>query len=238
MDTKRIRFGFVCSTTTPPVTSEMLCSIGIRSMECALHEDKQFVVFTVDKPTRASDVLSSLQDGFCLEKFDGCDDLIVTFEKGQRYLQHPFYVVVQGVKSAAVEDDASPRYWQWISDGEPVKRKRVVGELASDLVEESINPSATKRERVGYKQSEVFVIYFFAMRLSLTWWWQGPKQCKSSKSGYSPKNVAVDVKLMLLVSEVTKSKDETIAAKNYAIQLLETMLKNAGQTPVVVCETI
>jgi hypothetical protein len=70
---------------------------------------------------------------------------------------------------------------------------------------------------------------------------QGSKQCKqpSTKSGYASKNVStVDVKLMLLVSEVTKSKDETIAAKNYAIQLLETMLKNAGQTPVVSCETI
>jgi hypothetical protein len=52
------------------------------------------------------------------------------------------------------------------------------------------------------------------------------------------KNISsVDMKLMTLVSEVTKSKDETIAAKNYAIQLLETMLKNSsGQTPVHVNE--
>jgi hypothetical protein len=56
-------------------------------------------------------------------------------------------------------------------------------------------------------------------------------------SSYFIKNLSsVDMKLMSLVGEVTKSKDETIAAKNYAIQLLETMLKNAttGQTPVVV----
>jgi hypothetical protein len=151
MDTKRIRFGFMCSNATP-VTSEMLCSVGVRSVECALNGEKQFVVITMDKPMRASDVLSSLKDGLCLEKFENCDDLIVTFEKGQRYLQHPFYVVVQGVKSAATEDDATLRYWQWVSDGEPVKRKRVVGELLSDLVEESINPSAPKRERVGSKE--------------------------------------------------------------------------------------
>jgi hypothetical protein len=39
---------------------------------------------------------------------------------------------------------------------------------------------------------------------------------------------SVDVKLLTLVGEVAKSKDETIAAKNYAIHLLETMLKNSG----------
>ena len=39
------------------------------------------------------------------------------------------------------------------------------------------------------------------------------------------------MKLLTLVGEVAKSKDETIAAKNYAIHLLETMLKkNNGQT--------
>jgi hypothetical protein len=61
------------------------------------------------------------------------------------------------------------------------------------------------------------------------------KSIPSSKGGssYFMKNISsVDMKLMTLVGEVTKSKDETIAAKNYAIQLLETMLKNSGQTPV------
>ena len=41
---------------------------------------------------------------------------------------------------------------------------------------------------------------------------------------------SVDVKLMALLGEVTKSKDETIAAKNYAIQLLETMLEKGKKT--------
>ena len=41
---------------------------------------------------------------------------------------------------------------------------------------------------------------------------------------------SVDVKLMALLGEVTKSKDETIAAKNYAIQLLETMLQKSQKT--------
>jgi hypothetical protein len=50
-------------------------------------------------------------------------------------------------------------------------------------------------------------------------------------SGYFMKSISsVDVKLMALVGEVTKSKDETIAAKNYAIQLLETMLQKSQKT--------
>jgi hypothetical protein len=34
-----------------------------------------------------------------------------------------------------------------------------------------------------------------------------------------------DVNIFSLVNEMTKSKDETIAAKNYTIQLMETMLQ-------------
>jgi hypothetical protein len=84
--------------------------------------------------------------GLCLEKFDGCEDLIITFEKGQQYVHHPFYVVIQGVTSGSSDEDATPRFWQWESDGSPVKRKRVASELASDLVEDAIIPSALKRE--------------------------------------------------------------------------------------------
>ncbi len=36
---------------------------------------------------------------------------------------------------------------------------------------------------------------------------------------------SIDVKIFSLVGEVTKSKDETIASKNYTIQLLENMLQ-------------
>ena len=37
---------------------------------------------------------------------------------------------------------------------------------------------------------------------------------------------SVDDKIFSLVSEVTKSKDETIASKNYTIQILETLLQS------------
>ena len=154
MDTKRIRFGFVCSNATPPITLDTLAPLVPRSVECALLGEKQFVVFTVDKSARACDILAAVTGlGLELEKFEGCDELIVTFEKGQRYLQHPFYRLVQGVRQEDAANsvvDAPQRFWQWVSDGtEPVKRKRLAGELASDLVDEAITPSAPKREHVA-----------------------------------------------------------------------------------------
>ena len=36
---------------------------------------------------------------------------------------------------------------------------------------------------------------------------------------------SIDMKIFSLVNEVSKSKDETIAAKNHTIQILETLLK-------------
>lgn len=39
-------------------------------------------------------------------------------------------------------------------------------------------------------------------------------------------STTIDVKIFSLVGEVTKSKDETIASKNYTIQLLESMLQS------------
>jgi hypothetical protein len=65
MDTKRIRFGFLCSSGTS-VTSEMLVSIGLRSMECALSGDKQYVIITVSKSMKGNDVMAALVDaGHC-----------------------------------------------------------------------------------------------------------------------------------------------------------------------------
>ena len=167
MDTKRIRFGFLCSDATSPVTSDMLPSIGLRSLECAMFEGKQYVMLTVDKAVRASDVLHSVAAfntnvadeaaRLNLEQFGDSQDLIVTFEKGQRYLQHPFFLIFQGVKSlVGIEPQM---FWEWTSDGksEPMKRKRATGELISDLVEDAINPSASKRER-GSKTDTVEVI--------------------------------------------------------------------------------
>ncbi len=144
------------------VTSDMLLSIGLRSMECALYEDKQYVIMTVSKSMKGSDVMAALVDaGLCLEKFDGFDDLILTFEKGQQYVHHPFYAVMQGVKSGSSSEDATPRFWQWESDGSPSKRKRVASELASDLVEDAIIPSAPKREHGPIKADAEVILLFY-----------------------------------------------------------------------------
>ena len=43
----------------------------------------------------------------------------------------------------------------------------------------------------------------------------------SMQTGITP----FEVKIFSMANEVTKSKDETIAAKNYTIKLLETMLE-------------
>ena len=49
---------------------------------------------------------------------------------------------------------------------------------------------------------------------------------KGSATQSFPKGMtSIDVKIFSLVGEVTKSKDETIASKNYTIQLLESMLQ-------------
>jgi hypothetical protein len=82
--------------------------------------------------------------------------MIVTFEKGQRFMQHPFYVVIQEAKKVPIVEGESPIVWEWTVDGIPesMRHKRVAGELLSDLVDDSIFPSSNKRER-NSKESEV-----------------------------------------------------------------------------------
>lgn len=181
MDSKRIRFGFVCGHTNF-VNAEMLPSIRIQSMECALASNgKQYVVFTVSKPMKACDVLKSIHEfnekatePLVLEPFkvDGMAEdasglMIVTFEKGQRFLQHPFYAIIQELKiQDGRESSSSPKVWEWTADGMPVssRHKRVVGELVSDLVQDAILPSAPKRGRGGHKNAAQEVIQLLLLR--------------------------------------------------------------------------
>ena len=271
MESKRIRFGFVCSNANP-FSSDMLPLLRMRSMECAFSGDKQFVVFTVEKPVKACDVLrviegfnsSAGEAALSLEKFQDSEDFIVTFEKGQRFLQHPFYAVIQAVKKVPSVEGEAQRIWEWSIDGIPesVRHKRVAGELSSDLVDDSIFPAAPKRDRTGPKQdiAKVCVILVsFSFQVALIvianrtlhprpqgasvlkkmaqskMKWKpnsfpgsfGSTHMKASETGiHLQKGVSnVDVKIFSLVNEVTKSKDETIASKNYTIQLLESMLQ-------------
>ncbi len=172
MDSKRIRFGLVCRNTSF-ITADMLPSLRVRSLECALLAEKQFVVFTVEKPIKACDVLKSIDEfngsatePLTLEKFNEDDEsMIVLFEKGQRFLQHPFYAAIQEVRdSSSTSGGEEPKIWEWTADGVPDSSrhhhnsKRVVGELASDLVEDSILPSAPKRARAVPKSTEVMLL--------------------------------------------------------------------------------
>jgi hypothetical protein len=171
MDSKRIRFGFVCRNASF-VTADMLAPLCVRGMECALSaEGRQYVMFTTEKPTRARDVLKVV-DAFnaeaaaplSIEKFDGCDDMIVTFEKGQLFMQHPFYTAIKEIKDQSVSeggDASSSKVWEWTADGIPdsMRHKRVAGELVSDLVDDAILPSAPKRERKRVKAVAEVVLF-------------------------------------------------------------------------------
>ena len=64
-----------------------------------------------------------------------------------------------------------------------------------------------------------------------------PKKTASVMVGSDPSNSSIDVQIFSLVGEVTRSKDETIASKNYTIQLLEKMLQNRAVASCAACGT-
>ena len=166
MDTKRIRFGFMCNNSNF-FAADTLPSLRVRTIECALSNGKQFVVFTVEIPIKASDVLKAVElfnaeqneSPLTLENFMDGGDIIITFEKGQRFLQHPFYAVIheakrisQNIAVVAADGDIippPPLVSEWSFDGIPVSHryKRMSGELASAFVEEAISPSSVKRTK-------------------------------------------------------------------------------------------
>jgi hypothetical protein len=64
-----------------------------------------------------------------------------------------------------------------------------------------------------------------------------PKKTASAVVGSDSNNTSIDVQIFSLVGEVTRSKDETIASKNYTIQLLEKMLQNRAVASCAACGT-
>ena len=68
---------------------------------------------------------------------------------------------LQAVKLSPSIEGEPRKFWEWTPDGQPVKilhKKRVVSELVSDLVEESISPAASKRERTSKAETVAEVI--------------------------------------------------------------------------------
>jgi hypothetical protein len=166
---KRVRIGFVCSDATCcPVSADMFPSLCLQNIECALSEGKVFAVLTVDKGVESSDVLKAVDEfnargepKLLLEKFGDCQENVVVLEKGQRYMHNPLYLVVQAAKLSPRTEGEPQKFWEWTPESQSVKnmhRKRVVSELVSDLVEESICPAASKRERSSKAETVAEVI--------------------------------------------------------------------------------
>ena len=119
-------------------------------------DGKQFVIFTVSKPRKASEVLDSIknynedaEEKMNLISFQDGPEVAV-FDRGNCFRSHPISKIIQ---SAVAEEES----WVWSvvvdSDG---KKKRAVNELESDLVETSIRPATTKR--MASRPVEVIIV--------------------------------------------------------------------------------
>jgi len=150
---KRIRFGMVYEGARPAMDSSgFLKELGVVDAEGAEKDGQQFILFTVLKPRRTCEVQQAVDaynsgssEGIRLVQFGGEQQEVVTFERGHKFQLHPIY---QTIRVADAAKDGS--FWAWSSSGvagdvNNKKRRRVINELESDLVEASIAPSAPKR---------------------------------------------------------------------------------------------
>lgn len=144
---KRIRFGIVFEGERPDNFEHAL---DLKSIECCQHEGKQYCMLTTNHGKRVDDVLQIVNGmGIQLLPFDDASGLVLTFEKGHAFQSHEFYKIIQNAKAA---NDTT--YWFNGSVG----RKRVISELQSDLVPESmITPTALKRVSGVTSNNEVII---------------------------------------------------------------------------------
>jgi hypothetical protein len=106
---KRIRFGLVFEGARPPM-DDFLREIGVTEAEGVQKDGKQYIVFTVAKPKRTSDVQASIdaynrRHAGAVRLLPFCDSMVTTFERGSKYLAHPIYQTV-----AQTADDSR---WSW-----------------------------------------------------------------------------------------------------------------------------
>jgi hypothetical protein len=261
---KRILFGMVFEGPRPAIDgSGFLKDLGVIDAEGAEKNGQQFILFTVARPRRTSEVQQAIDayndssaEAMRLVQFEG--ERVVTFERGHRFQLHPIY---QTIRTAETAKDNT--FWSWSSTGVvgdaniSRKRRRVINELESDLVEASIIPAAPKRASgkenrgeepqpqvmsphygllcIGMFAAVVELILACSARLTTpVGVLQIGKKQRSSKQTKKRSSTAVpskqssyrildsSVDLMHLVKEVTRSKDETIRAKDQMIKLLET----------------
>lgn len=126
--------------------SGFLKELCIVDAEGAEKDGQQYLIFTLAKPRRTHDVQqaieaynSGLDEALRFTQID-----VVTFERGHGFHLHPIFHVIRKAQSSK-----SDTYWTWQNGGDDAnsnkKRRRVVNELESDLVEASILPAAPKR---------------------------------------------------------------------------------------------
>ena len=214
VDIKRIRFGITYKGSVRFVKEVVEDSVELKSLECVSVDELHYVLLTLAKPYTTSSINDAIlkfnekaEEGKRLEvvPFQGVD--IVTFAKAQGYTQHSFYAPFEVAKSAEKEGGNSS-YWVWTAPG---VIKRVSKELESDFVEGTIKPTAEKRKCAAPGRT-------------------GPATTDKKKRKTMRKQQGKQASAFVPTKglyEMAKCKDETISAKNYAIQLLETMLKAA-----------
>jgi hypothetical protein len=147
MAAKRIRFGIVFEGTLPALEDgHFLGGLGIVEAEGCTKDGNHFMLITVGRPRKTIDVEQAIklfnssapEAAITPVSFQG-GPFVVTFERGHKFQLHPIY---QTIQSANQSGDSA--YWTWgLIEGK--KRRRVMSELESDLVEASILPTAPKR---------------------------------------------------------------------------------------------
>ena len=134
-----------------------LNGLGVIEAEGCNKDGIHFMMLTVGKPRRTSDVEQAINaynsgaegGGISLVSFEG-GLKVVTFERGHKFQVHPIHRTIQAANSAG-----NGAYWAWGSAEEGKKRKRVINELESDLVEAAIIPVAEKRASHGKENKDV-----------------------------------------------------------------------------------
>jgi hypothetical protein len=146
MAAKRIRFGIVFEGALPALDGGMfLGGLGIVEAEGCTKDGIHFMVLTVGKPRKTIEVEQAVQlhnsaaeAAISLVSYQG-GPCVVTFERGHKFQLHPIYQTIQSANKAG-----NAAYWTWgLIEGK--KRRRVMNELESDLVEAALVPNASKR---------------------------------------------------------------------------------------------
>jgi hypothetical protein len=151
-----------------------LQGIGIKHIEGCSIGGKHYVVFTLHRARRASDIIRAVEEQNQISRVS----LVAVFDKGHAYHSHAIYQMINAARvsqmhvqpppvagefnvSVTVGSEAKPLptgYWSWTASGVvdvSVARKRAVSELVSDLVEVDPKPKSVRRARLVVSAASV-----------------------------------------------------------------------------------